>query len=96
MTDDAKRVLVEFADGSSFGPVAVRRLLGCGARRAARAIESLVGEGFAQPANLGGATLYKLSARGRDLGSAVLELRSGSTGDRDVLDAHGADRGRRR
>ena len=95
MTNDAKRVLVEFADGSPFGAVAVRELLGCGARRAARAIESLVGAGMARPAARGRATLYKLSARGRDLGSAVLELRPGSKGGRKVLD-DGMDPGRRR
>jgi len=91
VTEDAKRVLVEFADGSPFGAVAVRRLLGGGARRAARAIESLVGAGFARPADRGGAALFKLSARGRDLGSAVLELRSGWRGDRKARDEHGTD-----
>lgn len=36
MTDDVKRVLLELADGSPFGPVAVRRLLGCRAKGAER------------------------------------------------------------
>ncbi|MXX71496.1 MAG: hypothetical protein F4205_06370 [Gemmatimonadetes bacterium] len=83
MTDDAKRVLVEYADGSAFGSVAVRRLLGGGAMRAARAIESIVGAKLDRPANRSGATLYKLSARGRDLGAAVLGLRAGWKGDHD-------------
>ncbi|WP_420462812.1 hypothetical protein [Candidatus Palauibacter sp.] len=96
MANDAKRVLVEFADGSPFGPVAVRRLLGCRAKRAARAIESLVGAGLARPTDRGSATLYRLSPRGRDLASAVLELRSGSKGDRKALDTDGMDHGRRR
>ena len=96
MTEDAKRVLVTFADGSPFGPVAVRRLLGCGAKRAARAIDSLVGAGLARPADRGGATLYRLSARGRDLGTAVPGLRSGSKGDREALDADGMGHGHRR
>ena len=96
MTDNAKRVLVEFADGSPFGSAAVRRLLGGGTRRAARAIESLVGAGMARPAARGRATLYKLSARGRDLGSAVLGLRPGSEGNREALGAHGIDHGPQR
>ena len=96
MTNDPKRVLLEFSDGSPFGPVAVRRLLGCRAKRAARAIESLVGAGLARPTDRGGATLYKLSPRGRDLASAVAEWRPGSKGGRKALDTDGMDRGRRR
>ncbi|WP_420439811.1 hypothetical protein [Candidatus Palauibacter sp.] len=96
MTEDAKRVLVAFADGSPFGPVAVGRLLGGGAKRTARAIDSLVGAGLARPADRGGATLFRLSPRGRDLGTTVLGSRSGSKGDREGLDADGMDHGRRR
>ena len=44
----------------------------------------------------GGATLYQLGPRGRDLGTAVLGLRSGSKGDREALDSHGMDHGHRR
>ena len=84
MTNDAKRVLLEFADGSPFGPVAVRRLLGCRAKGAARAIESLVNAGLARPTDPGRRTLYELSPRGRDLGSAVFELRSGSKGQQQT------------
>ena len=49
-----------------------------------------------RPTDCGGATLYKLSPRGRDLASAVLELHSGSKGDRKALDTDGMDHGRRR
>ena len=96
MTNDAKRVLLEFADGSLFGSVTVRRLLGCGAGQAARAIGSLVSQGLARQTDRGGATLYRLTARGRDLGSAVVELRSGQERGRRALDADGSDHGRRR
>ena len=78
MTDDAKRVLLAFTDGSQFGPVAVQRLFGWGAKRAERAIRSLVKAGLAQPMDRSRRTLYELSPRGRDLGSTVLELRAGS------------------
>lgn len=91
MTEDAKRLLVEYADGSPFGTAAVRRQLGGEAMRAARAIESLVGARLARPANRDGATLCKLSARGRDLGSAVLGLRSGWRNDRNAFDQRGME-----
>ena len=78
MTNDAKRVLLEFRDGSPFGQACVRRLLECRVRKARRAIHSLLDAGLALPTEKDGTTRYRLSAQGRDLGSAVLELRSRS------------------
>ncbi|MDE0357761.1 MAG: hypothetical protein OXN92_08455 [Gammaproteobacteria bacterium] len=97
MTDDAKRVLFEFADGSPFGVAGVRRLLRCRTVRAGRAIQSLVNAGLARPTDRGGRQLYRIGPRGRDLAaSAVTALRPGSKGDRKALGAHGIDRRRRR
>ena len=75
-----KRVLLDLADGSPFGPTGVRRVVGCGAKRATRAIPSLVGAGLARPTHPGRMTLYELGPRRRDLGSAVFEWRSDSQG----------------
>ena len=93
MTDDAKRVLVEFADGSPFGAADVRRLLRCRALRAGRAIQSLVNAGLARPTDRSGRHIYKISPRGRDLASAVMGLRSRTKGDRKALDARHERRG---
>lgn len=59
-------------------------------------IESLVGARLARPANRDGATLYKLSARVRDLGSAVLGLRAGWRDDHSARHQHGMDHRHRR
>ena len=64
VTDDAKRVLLEFRDGSPFGPASVRRLLQYRAKRAGRAIQSLLNAGLARPTDQGRRTLYELSPRG--------------------------------
>ncbi|WP_419166732.1 hypothetical protein [Candidatus Palauibacter sp.] len=74
MTDDAKKVLAAFADGSLFGPTAVQRVLGCPARRASRAIRSLEDDGMARIADRGRRRIYRLTPRGRDLGHAAAEL----------------------
>ncbi|MCY3704488.1 MAG: hypothetical protein OXH08_03170 [Gammaproteobacteria bacterium] len=95
MTDDAKRVLFEFADGSPFGVAGVRRLLRCRAVRAGRAIQSLVNAGLARSTDRGGGQLYKISPRGRDLASAVIALRPGSKAGRKALGARSIDHGRR-
>ena len=70
MTDDAKKVLLKYADGSPFGAVGVRSLLGGSSVRAARAIDSLLSSGFARLGSDDG-RLYKLTAKGRDLARAA-------------------------
>ncbi|MYA33276.1 MAG: hypothetical protein F4164_06355 [Gemmatimonadales bacterium] len=72
MTDDAKKILIEYADGSAFGAMGVRSLLGGSGARAARAIDSLLASGFARPGSDDG-RLYKLTAKGRDLAGAALQ-----------------------
>ncbi|MDE2879649.1 hypothetical protein [Candidatus Palauibacter soopunensis] len=94
--DDAKRVLVEFADGSPFGAADVRLLLRCRALRAGRAIQSLVNAGLARPTDRGGRHLYGISPRGRDLAATVIKLRSRAKEDRKALDTRGKGHGRRR
>lgn len=96
MTNDAKRVLVEFADGSPFGVADVRLLLRCRALRAGRAIQSLVNAGLGWPTDRGGRHLYRISPQGRDLASTVIKLRSRTKDDRRALDTHGKGHGRRR
>ena len=96
MTDDAKQVLVEFADGSPLGAADVRLLLRCRAPRAGRAIQSLVNAGLALPPDRGGRHIYKISPRGRDLASAVIKLRSRSKDDRKAFETYGKGHGRRR
>ena len=71
-------------------------LLGCRAKGAARAIESLVNAGLARPTDPGRRTRYELSPRGRDLGSAAFELRSGSKGQQQTLNVDDGDDGLRR
>lgn len=92
MTNDAKRVLVEFADGSPFGTASVRHLLSCRANRPRRAIQSLVNAGLARPTEQGSITRYELSPQGRDLGSAVFELRSGSKEHDEAVNVDDVDR----
>ncbi len=75
MTDDAKKVLLQYADGSPFGAMGVRSLLGGSAGRAARAIDSLLNSGFARLGSDDG-RLYKLTAKGRDLARAARQLPS--------------------
>lgn len=70
MTDDAKKILLEYADGSPFGAMGVRSLLGGSSARAARAIDSLLASGFARLGSDDG-RLYKLTAKGRDLARAA-------------------------
>lgn len=85
MTDDAKRVLLEYADGSMFGLTAVRSLLGSTVR-AIRAIDSLTASGHARVKDDGRLSLYRLTAKGRDLAQAARELptlRGTGGGERD-------------
>ena len=66
MTEDAKKVLLEYADGSVFGRMAVRSLLGGSNVRATRAILSLVRAGLVRRHD-GGLRLYRLTPLGREI-----------------------------
>jgi len=70
MTDDAKKILLKYADGAPFGAMGVRSLLGGSGVRAARAIDSLLTSGLARLGSDDG-RLYKLTAKGRDLARAA-------------------------
>ena len=67
MTDDAKRILIEFFDGEPFGVTTVCRLLNCPQARAERALRSLVTTGMARRSR-GNDRIYRLTPLGRDLG----------------------------
>lgn len=69
MTEDAKRILFEFADGEPFGITTVRRLLKCRKPRAERALRSLLHADMARRSP-GNDRIYKLTPLGRDLGEA--------------------------
>lgn len=70
VTEDAKRILYEFADGESFGVTAVRRLLTCRTARAERALHSLVTTGMVLRVR-GNERIYKLTPFGRNLGESL-------------------------
>ena len=67
MTEDAKRILLEFSDGEPFGITTVRRLLKCRQPRAERALRSLTTAGMARRSP-GNDRIYRLTPLGRDLG----------------------------
>lgn len=70
MTNDAKRVLSRWSDGSRFGLRAVADLLDCNHRRAKLTIDQLIDSGWATKIDRT-RELYRLSSRGCDLGQGV-------------------------
>ena len=70
MTNDAKRVLSGWCDGSRFGLRAVADLLDCGHRRAKLTIDQLIDSGWAMKIDRT-RELYCLTRRGCDLGQGV-------------------------
>lgn len=70
MTNDAKRVLSRWCDGSRFGLRAVADLLDCSHRRAKLTIDQLIDSGWAMKIDRK-RELYRLSSRGCDLGQGV-------------------------
>ncbi|MYE35048.1 MAG: hypothetical protein F4X23_09380 [Gemmatimonadales bacterium] len=67
MTEDAKRILLEFSDGEPFGITTVCRLLKCRQARAERALRSLITTGMVRR-SAGNDRIYRLTPLGRDLG----------------------------
>lgn len=70
MTNDSKRVLSRWCDGSRFGLRAVADLLDCSHRHAKLTIDRLIDSGWAMKIDRK-RELYRLSNRGRDLGRGV-------------------------
>ena len=70
MTNDAKRVLSRWCDGSRFGLRAVANLLDCSHRRAKRTVNQLMDSNWATKTDRT-REIYRLSKRGCDLGQEI-------------------------
>lgn len=70
ITNDAKRVVRRWRDGSRFGLRAIADLLGCDHRRAKMIVGKLIDSGWAEKIDRT-RDLYRLSSRGCDLGQGL-------------------------
>ena len=70
MTNNAKRVLRRWRDGSRFGLRAVADLVGCNHRSAKFIMNQLIASDWAEKIDRK-RDLYRLSSRGRDLGRGL-------------------------
>ena len=76
MTDEAKRVLHAFRDGRRFSIGMVQQFAASDPRRARIVLERLRRLGYVREAQIGAARLYRLAAKGRDLGRHLADTAS--------------------